>query len=175
MLLVLYPASHISFSRCCEFCMAKTHSCQPIWRIALGQWESLPRRPCLLSLCSLSTYRLALWITANTLTQGGTNCVMLQGFPLGSDPGSSWDLILSGFFSLPYLLPLHSFSWQHSFNKRIPWTRILVSGSDSRELELTHPVCFLLLCNKLQQTSWLKATHTSYLTVSVGQESPGVT
>lgn len=34
MLLVLYPASHISLGSCC---MAKIHRCPPIWRIAIGQ------------------------------------------------------------------------------------------------------------------------------------------
>lgn len=34
-----------------------------------------------------------------------------------------------------------------------------------------HSIIFLLLCNNQPQTSWLKTTHTSYLTVSEGQES----
>lgn len=34
-----------------------------------------------------------------------------------------------------------------------------------------HSIIFLLLCDNQPQTSWLKTAHTSYLTVSEGQES----
>lgn len=34
-----------------------------------------------------------------------------------------------------------------------------------------HSIIFLLLCHNQPQTSWIKTTHTSYLTVSEGQES----
>lgn len=129
MLLVLHPTSHISFSRCYEFCMAKIHSCPVIWRTALGQmgiatWEAV------------SPLSVAPVLTGSVAQKASPGTQIWTLWCSGVSPWdqtelfSSWDLIFAGFILLPLLL----FAWQQSSHKWIPWTRISVSGSDPRAL-----------------------------------------